>query len=260
MQPTTIQFSHSNGFSAQTYRYFFEQLAPYRVEAVNRFGHGEYRVGQDWHPLADELLADIRRHGNTPVVGVGHSLGGVLTLWAAVRHPELFSKVILIDPPIFGLQKRIPIWIASLFGLAGKVVPPARKAKRRRRYFSSKQEATETLRGRSLFRNFHPECFQDYIEHGLVAQGNGVGLAFSAEIEYDIFCKTPCFIGDTVLPMPSYFVYSAHKEVLQDADLAWLKKNFTRTKLIEFDGGHMFPMEQPAEAAQLIRSLIEEKI
>lgn len=56
--------------------------------------------------------------------------------------------------------------------------------------------------------------------------------------------------------MPSYFLYSEKHEVLETSDLAWLKKAFRNTEFIGFPEGHMFPMEAPEKAANIIKQLV----
>src|SRR5216110_647469 len=39
---------------------------------------------------------------------VGHSYGGVISLFAAARHPELLRSLTVIEPPAFGAARGIP--------------------------------------------------------------------------------------------------------------------------------------------------------
>jgi pimeloyl-ACP methyl ester carboxylesterase len=70
-----------------------------------------------------------------PVIGLGHSLGAVTTYIAAAKYPQLFSCIILLDPPIL---PRRTIWLITTMkwlGLAGKI-PLARTARRRKKTFA----------------------------------------------------------------------------------------------------------------------------
>ena len=40
-----------------------------------------------------------RNAGGSAIIGIGHSLGGILTFLAAYRRPELFKGIIMLDPP-----------------------------------------------------------------------------------------------------------------------------------------------------------------
>jgi alpha-beta hydrolase superfamily lysophospholipase len=79
----TIVFSHANGFGASTYRVLFDawRKAGWQVHALDKFGHDpKYPVTSNWPHLRDQLTDFVRREVGGPVVFVGHSLGGYLSL------------------------------------------------------------------------------------------------------------------------------------------------------------------------------------
>lgn len=101
MTAPLLQFSHANGFPAACYRVFLDALSDrFDVRAVPCIGHDpRYPVTDGWPRLVDKLIAAIETHGR-PVIGVGHSLGGMLSFLAAVQRPALFHAVILLDAPL----------------------------------------------------------------------------------------------------------------------------------------------------------------
>ncbi len=255
---TDIVFSHANGFPYDTYRHFLSLLAPHTVTGVPKLGHGAFKPLRNWYPLVDELIAHIETHHTQPVAGVGHSLGGVLTFWAAIRRPDLFEKVIILDSPMFSIYKRIPLWVAQKMGISGKIVPPAKKTRHRRTEFASKEEALHFFERRALFKHFDPQSLRDYVEYGLVPTEKGFTLSFSAEMEYRLFCQTPAKLGKKEPQVPSYFLYATTHQVLQPNDVEWLKRALKSTTFLPIEGGHMFPLEQPEHAAALLKQLIAE--
>jgi pimeloyl-ACP methyl ester carboxylesterase len=46
------------------------------------------------------------------VIGVGHSFGGSLHYIAAVRRPELYERLVLLDSPMFGVATRGVLYAA----------------------------------------------------------------------------------------------------------------------------------------------------
>jgi pimeloyl-ACP methyl ester carboxylesterase len=254
MQPI-IHFAHANGFPAATYRYFFEQLQPLPVLAIPQIGQTVQRF-RSWEPFADEMIAFLEQQQTGPVVGVGHSLGGVVTYFAARKCPELFSRIILLDPPMFRPVKRKMAGLVDAVGLGGNFIPPAIKAKKRRRTFDDKEQAALFFKQKSLFRSFHPESFEDYIQYGLQESQSGVELVFPAEREYRIFCKTPSTFGPFRLKVPLDYVYSTKMEVTSEKDINHLRSYFKGVPFHAFDAGHMFPLEQPEATANFIKQLI----
>ena len=254
-----IQFSHANGIPAGTYRYLLDQLAPHQVHAVPVFGLGDAHPQRNWAPLVRELITAIEAHGQGPVVGIGHSLGAVLSLRAAMARPELFSSLILMDPPLFGRSKRLMIGLVRALGVAGRTIPPARLARRRRTHFDSLAQARDYWGQRAFFRRFHPQCFEDYLASALVPDPTGgVTLRIPATLEYDIFRHTPVRIGRPPEGLPITLLYPEAEGVSQPAELRALTKRL-RAQTQAMPGGHMFPVERPDETAAVLRRLIEER-
>lgn len=254
---STIQFLHANGFGAKTYSYFFSLLQPYNISAIDIMAHGKYEPAPNWRPLADEVIEHIEAHQTEPIVGVGHSFGGAALLYAAQKRPDLFNRVIFLDPPIFNPKKQFLFKILKFVGQYDKV-SPAGRAKSRRQYFPSKEAAYEYFASKKLFRSFHEQCLKDYANFGITPNPeHGFELTFSREVEYQVFRQAPNIRRKIKLKMPSHFIYSNHYKVLQQSDIQWLKKILPNTQFMDFDGGHLFPQEKPKEVTTLIKSLIE---
>ena len=87
-----IQFSHANGFPAPTYRYLFKLLEPhFEIQYIERLAHDpNHPVTNNWQSITSELIREHDKH-KEPVIGIGHSLGGAITLFAAIERPEIIS-------------------------------------------------------------------------------------------------------------------------------------------------------------------------
>ena len=81
-------------------------------------------------------------------------------------------------------------------------------------------------------------------------------LPKSKETEYQGFRELPFINKEMGIKIPSQFIYSNQHKVLSPKDIQWLKTNLNQTEFISFDGGHLFPLEQPEKTADLIKSLI----
>ncbi|OWY19958.1 alpha/beta hydrolase [Sphingobacteriales bacterium UPWRP_1] len=260
---TTLWFSHANGFPASCYRQFFNYFpqSEYRVLFIDKTAHGNYPPSHGWTALRNELIHGIETANAGKVVGVGHSMGGVITLLAALKRPDLFSRIILLDPPLFGRRKQWFMRTVRLLRL-NRYIPPANKARKRRTHFNSKTEALEYFRHKPLFRNFTPDSLNNYVEYGLmpVPDSPGFELAFSAQTEYRLFCTTPVSYPKKRLTVPAHLIYANSYEVLWQNDLAWVKARFPEMELTCFSGGHLFPFEQPEAAANMVTQLAGSKL
>ena len=108
-----------------------------------------------------------------------------------------------------------------------------------------------------MFKCFHERSINDYVEHGILFNEakNIYELAFSAEIEYDIYCASPdIYPYNSSIETPIYIIYS--NEIASTGDLNWYKNKFKEIELIAFNAGHLFPFEQPEKTAELINSII----
>lgn len=251
-----IQFSHANGFPAPVYTHLLKQLDTNAIHHVDRMGHGDFPVNGSLGNLATELIYTLDQNSNGPVVGIGHSSGAVATLLAASRRPELFSEIILIEPAFFSGWKRAGIRLVTQLGYADKLGPTP-KALKRRDHFPDKETAREYFLQRRLFQLFHDQCFEDYLSYGLreSSQG-GVELAFSKKTEIEIFRSTQTQAPKNLRQLKGKMIFGETSDLFWKSDVAWWKRALPNFELVPFPGGHLFPLEQPDEAAGLINTLL----
>ena len=58
------------------------------------------KLAKNWHDYSWDLIRKIEQL-ETPISGIGHSMGGILLLKAAVEKPEYFNELILLDQLFF---------------------------------------------------------------------------------------------------------------------------------------------------------------
>ena len=259
MKKPIVHFSHGNSFPAGSYRQFLQQLEDvYDVHAVDMYGHDpEYPVTDGWSNLVDQLIARIEAYGE-PVILLGHSLGGMLSLMAAYKRPELVRCVVMLDSPV------VAGWRAALWRLAkgqgwGHRFSPGQLSRRRRNVWPDRAAAHAHFAGKPLFAAFAPGVLDDYLEHGLEAHPDGgVQLRFSREVETEIYNALPHHLGGLTgkpFPVPIGFIGARDSVELRQAGLKATRR-LVGEHFVEIDGGHLFPLESPSSAAQLTRALI----
>lgn len=214
---------------------------------------------RSWQPLVEELVSEIETRHRMPVIGIGHSLGAVLMFRAAIARPDLFRQVILLDPPMFGPGRRAMMMAVRLLGLSGRLIAIARQAAQRRDYFGSREEAFAYWQSRRFFQQFDPASFREYVEEGLVKRPEGgYTLLIPRALEARIFQLTPVWIGRRCPAVPWRYVYAARSGLLTPREIRAHLARFPSGTMLPFEGGHMFPLEQPKACGELIIRLIEE--
>ena len=252
-----LVFSHANGFPASSYRKLFEALAPrFKVGAVESFGTDpRYQVTDGWPQLVRQLLDYIAHNFADigPVVGVGHSLGGMLTLRAAIEQPQLFSAIVLLDSPLIGALSGATLRIAKRLGLIDRITP-ARATSKRRSVWPDSKAALEHLASRPLYRDFDPECLHDYVHSGTVLSANERSLRISPAIESAIYKTIPHDLAHDIhrLTVPAGMLLGRRSSVLRQVGMRASRRHF---KIRMIDGGHLFPLEHPQATAEAIASL-----
>ena len=100
-------------------------MKDHTISAIDNLAENRVPPAINWHDLTEDVLESVGKF-KEPVIGVGHSLGGMLTLLAAAKKPDIFQTIILLDPPLFSLNKRRLIsllralHVEDLFGPSGK--------------------------------------------------------------------------------------------------------------------------------------------
>jgi pimeloyl-ACP methyl ester carboxylesterase len=255
--PQRLFFAHANGFPSATYGKLFDALGPlFRVEHLPQHGHDpRFPVGDNWTTLVDELLYHLQGQPE-PVWGVGHSFGGVLHLHAALRCPEYYRGVILLDAPSHTLTERYLIRAAKRMGFIDRITPAGRTLGRRAT-FADIDSARSYFASKRLFQRFDPECLEAYLRHGLEPSDASLRLRFDPATEISIFRSLPHRPPKRLdqLQVRLAMVRGNGSDVVRRHHAAALGRQAAAQQHC-IDGSHMFPLEYPLETATLIKEII----
>lgn len=259
MKRETLHFAHANGFPGGSYNRLLGHFRnEYNVIAIDRLGHNPlYPVNNNWSNLADELIDYIEKRAGTPVAGVGHSLGSLVTFIAAHKRPDLFKSVIMLDPPFVTGGWGALFRFLKFTGLADRITP-AGQSKWRRYMWSDMKEAEAYFMSKRLFRQFDPCSLNDYMEHGIKTCDKGFCLSYEVPVEVKIFQTMPDNMG-SYGKLPGIPGAVIHGEASNAVHRPTLRK-FTALhgfNLCTAPGGHLFPLEKPDEAAAVIKRELE---
>lgn len=268
MQP--LIFAHANSFPAGTYRYLFDLLRQrgFDVHALDRFGHdARYPVTSNWPHLVQQLAdfaQPLVQQWGQPAFFAGHSLGGFVSVMLAAQHPALARGVLMLDSPLIGGWRAKSLEMVKRTQLVGSV-SMGKISRKRRNLWADRGEALALFQSKKLFARWHPQVLQDYVDHGLSDTPDGrVALHFTREEETAIYNTLPHNLSSLLrrhpLRCPVAFIGGMlSKEMRQVGMDMTLQVTHGRTMMV--DGGHLFPMEQPAvTAAAMEASLLNLQI
>jgi len=257
-----LHFAHGNGFPSPCYKQLLEPLQErFACYYIDRVGHSpQFPVNDNWRNLVDEVIDSIKTQTSQPVIGLGHSLGGVLSLLAAVEQPSLFRAVILLDSPLLGRLKSNVVRFSKAFGMIDRLTP-AFRTRERREHWKNRDQVMAYLKSRKLFKSFTDDCLNDYIDYGLEKDGDAYSLRFDRKIEYQIYRTIPHILHEYEgkLQIPTALIYGNKSTVIDRLDLRYMKKQYG---IVSFatSGTHMLPMEHPKKSAQLIIDVVDKLI
>jgi pimeloyl-ACP methyl ester carboxylesterase len=258
MPKPLLHFTHGNSYPSGSYSRLLEILgADFDVRTTDMLGHDpRFPVRDNWHTLIDELIARLEAYGR-PVILVGHSLGGAVSMLAAHRRPDLARCVVMLDSPVVA-GWRAWVWrVVKLLGLRMRL-SPGNVARRRRSVWPSRAAAFEHFIAKPVFQAWAPGALDDYLDHGLKPHPDGVQLRFDRDVEAAIYSTLPHDMGRVLrapFPVPVGFIAGTDSLELRQAGLDGTRR-LVGENFVTIEGTHLYPMEKPELTARLTREMI----
>ena len=259
---TPLHFAHCNGFPSGSYRQMLSLVAQTRpVFALDHRATWPDAPAPNsrftWAKAADDLIAGIEQFAPNGVIGVGHSLGGVVTLFAAYRRPDLFQRIVLIEPVMVPIKRAL---MAAFVPAALKLkhLPLAAQALRRKDVWPSRQAFVDYHASKAAFKNIPLSVMHDYAQYGLRQREDDFILTFPKVWEAHIF-STPPYIWSAIsrLKTPCIIAKSGGSHWI--APESWAKLARIRPD-IEIhtlpNVGHLAPQQAPEQTAQWLMGLL----
>ena len=263
-----ILFFHGNSFPASTYSVMLNELRRrnLQVQALEKIGHNPaFPVTSNWPHLVEEVHAFaqplIAAHSG-PVVLVGHSLGGMLSLMLAAQYPHLAHGVVMVDAPaVGGLQAKV-LQLSKTLSLNKKFSPGAISRKRRNEWLSL-EEVRAHFASKKVFARWDPQVLNDYVLQGTREEKSEAGvrrvLSFNRDIETLIYNNVPHNLERLLkkhpLTCPVSLVAARHSREMRLAGSDFTHK-ITKGRITMIDGTHLVPMEKPLVTAAAVEAAI----
>lgn len=257
-----VHFIHGTGFNGMVYWPMLRNLLPhFDLVISNAQGHGGSDNGEKflgWEMNAvmiHEALAHKKKQwrDDVPVIGMGHSFGAIVTLLLASRSPTVFDKLLLLDP-IF-----LPPFLAALSGIFRRTglvqkTPMVKMARKRRAHWPDRAAAHASLHQRGVFRGWHDDAFNAYLQHGLQERDGGVHLVTAPKLEADVFAGYASGVSRVIrrLHQPCHMIRGDKTFPYVKAGLDRACRLNQRVTQETVPGGHCFMQQHPQATAALV--------
>jgi pimeloyl-ACP methyl ester carboxylesterase len=259
-----LVFSHGNSFPASTYGVMNASLKKrgFTVKAIEKLGHDSaYPVTNNWPHLVQQLADFAQRESDKagePAYLVGHSLGGILSLMCAARHPALACGVVLLDSPVIGGWRATTLGAIKNTSVMGRMSPGA-ISKHRKQAWPSVDAAYAHFKSKRAFAQWDDAVLRDYVTHGMVDSEGQQHLAFDRQIETQIYNTLPDNIDRLLkrhpLKCPVAFIGGLQSNEMKRVGTTFTAK-VTKGRMTWMEGTHLFPMEKPLATAAAVEAAV----
>ena len=258
-----MHFAHANGYPPGCYLELIDLLKPsYRIKAqhLRPLWDDNHRKLRNWKLFSDDMITAFDQQGIKNIIGVGHSMGGITSVVSAVRRPDLFSKLILMDPVILPAPAyRVTDWLPV--ALSKKILPIAKISLKRRDRWENEEQLFESFRKKKIFRSIPDEGLRLFAMHATKpAPEGGIMLSYSREWEAQVYCtaiKPWKYLKQ--LNIPTLIIKAEYSNVITKEVWYDIQSTVKNGTFVEMEGtSHLLPMEAPDRLAEVIKKWLKD--
>lgn len=267
----TLHFHNANGYPPACYLPLFNVLNDYfHLTAIQSrpLWPGSSPDGlKDWHGFSDDYLRFISQNPSGPVLAVGHSMGGIIALRAALRQQDKFRGLVLIDPVLFHPWQILIRRLLITTGMIYRFHPLIKTTRFRRRQFTDLDKVFQGFRQKPVFRYFDDASLKAYVDGIVVPKpGGGYQLAYSPEWEMHIYATGVWNDLDLwrnlyKLKIPLLVIRGDETDTFNLNAFHLLKRRRPDARLLNLTNAtHLIPLERPQEVGKAIIQFAQEML
>ena len=260
-QGEPIHLSPANGLVLASYQELINQLSK-NHDFTGMDCRGAWpeqkppRANFNWADHADDLITGLESKYTRPIIGMGHSMGATMTALAAVKRPELFSKIVLIDPATMPLEIICKAMAVLPQNLIFKLAPWIKRTHNRQRVWSSPDAFYENYRDHPTYRAFTDLSMRNYAHSGLrERKDKQFELVYSPTWEAFNFRKVHYLWGALAkITVPTLLLRAEHSHLYSAAQFAKKCQKLPAnvdSKTVPASG-HLLTHESPEILAEVI--------
>lgn len=263
-----LLFLHANGYPPACYRPLLARLAKStHVTAMLQrplWEDSRPEGFHDWTLLSEDLLRFLdENESGAPITVLGHSMGGIAALRAALRQPQKFQHLILIDPVLLP-PSYIALWKISLtFNFAHRLHPHITSTLYRRREFEDLDLLFKRYRHRPAFKYLDDDALRAYIE-GITSpkENGGYQLIYSPEWESRIYYASiwndmEIWRALPKLKVPTLIIRGAETDTFWKSTAHKVKRLNPSIRIETIESAtHLVALEHPQKILELIQNFL----
>ncbi len=181
-------FVHANAYTPGCYKSLLDSfLNDYALSSLKLralWPNTDYRQLSSWHDLVADYNGFLNQRSITNAIGMGHSVGAIMTILAELLYPGRFKKIILLDPVLFPFSGQLGLLFFKL--IIGQL-PFVKKTYQRQLYFDSYDDVFHHYRTKKIFKFIDDDVLRDICRSLFVETNSGVRLIQSPEWEAQLY-------------------------------------------------------------------------
>lgn len=270
-----LHFIHANGYPPACYEPLLNIFTSnYHTNGMllrPLWPNSEPAEIKDWYPLSDDFLRLLDEQKINRSIAIGHSIGAVVILRAALKQPHRFRALVLIEPVIFPSYYMLEWNIARAFGLGKQLHPKIQGALKRRREFDDLDQVFAGYRRRSVFRYFSDDNLRIFIkgmtrpksladQKGLPPRG--FELTYSPEWEAQIYYTGlwndwDLWRGLPWLDIPTLILRGSETDTFWASTAESIRNRNPKIRIVTLEKStHLLPLEKPQEVFNVTQTFL----
>jgi pimeloyl-ACP methyl ester carboxylesterase len=261
----TAHFYHAAGFPLGVYSPLLSKLGQkFKLSALGIRatwpGIGLPPKRRDyWQSYADDLIAFIEQECQSPIIGIGHSMGATCTIMAAEKRPDLFKTLVLIEPAM--VSRSLARLIRLTPKVLMKIIEPAKSTLKKIDIWVSREAFFDYCRQLRAYKRFSDKAFHVMAQYGVFETQDGrFHLCFPKLWEAHVYTQPPNVMTNlerlnipcvAIRGKPSvFFTEALWQEWRNRCPNTVFKQNLAY--------GHLLPLESPSICYELIHAGLSE--
>ncbi len=262
-----LHFHHANGYPPQAYRLLLERLCQQHHVLAMRMralwpGEDAAQL-KDWRLFSDDLASFLDQQGIQRLVGVGHSIGATTTLRLALRQPQRFQALVLIDPVLFPLRMVLLWKLIYRLSLGYRVHPLVKGALKRRNRFESRAAMFANYRQKPIFSRMSDESLAAYVDALACEQPDGqMQLCYPPAWEARVYVTSmradlALWRDLPTLKPPVLVIRGADTDTFGEPAARLFQQKLPQARLVSLpDTTHLVPLEAPQAVFEHIQTFL----